>query len=91
MEQTVSIIVRGTVQGVFYRQSTKVMASQLGITGQVKNERDGSVHIVASGSEDQLKQLIDWCYKGPAGAVVNSVKTEIIPFQDFEKFIIDRL
>ena len=63
--QSVSIIVEGLVQGVYYRQSTKAKAIEKGITGEIINKRDGSVHIVATGSEDQLNELVEWCKKRP--------------------------
>ena len=65
MLQTISITVSGKVQGVFYRQSTKEMATSLGITGQVKNLSDGSVYIIATGTKEQLDKLVDWCRQGP--------------------------
>ena len=84
--QTVSIIVEGLVQGVYYRQSTKAKATEAGITGEVKNKKDGSVHIIATGSEDQLQQLIEWCRKGPDMAIVTNVKVEKIPLKTFSEF-----
>lgn len=88
--QTVSIIVEGIVQGVYYRQSTKARAIEAGITGEVKNKTDGSVHIVATGSEIQLQELIEWCQTGPEMAIVTNVKVEKIPLQSFKDFTITR-
>ncbi|HRO71334.1 MAG TPA: acylphosphatase [Chitinophagaceae bacterium] len=86
MEQTVSIVVEGLVQGVFFRQTTKTKALEAGITGEVKNRSDGSVHILATGTEEQIKQLVDWCQTGPEHAVVMQVHVEIIPVQKFNGF-----
>ena len=86
MLQTISIKVTGKVQGVFYRQSTKEAAISLNITGEVKNMADGSVHIIATGTDDQLKELIEWCKKGPKRAVVTNVVTENIPLKIFTSF-----
>ncbi len=55
MLQTVSLTIKGIVQGVFYRQMTKEIAIQKGITGEVKNLPDRSVHIIATGTEQQLQ------------------------------------
>jgi acylphosphatase len=66
MLKTVSIIVTGKVQGVYYRQSTKEKARELQITGEVKNMPDDSVYIVATGSSEQLNQFIEWCKTGPS-------------------------
>jgi acylphosphatase len=88
--QTVSIIISGKVQGVFFRQSTKEKAISLGITGIVKNLPDGNVYIIASGTAAQLKTLIDWCRQGPARAKVTSIKTQEIALQEFNNFSIER-
>jgi acylphosphatase len=90
MLQSVSITVEGLVQGVFYRQSTKAKAIDTGITGEIKNKSDGSVHIVATGTEEQLEQLIKWCNKGPEMAIVTNVKVEKIPLKTFKGFSIIR-
>ncbi|OSZ80219.1 acylphosphatase [Chitinophagaceae bacterium IBVUCB2] len=90
MQQTVSIIISGKVQGVFFRQSTKEKALELGLTGKVSNLPDGTVHIVATGSPDALELLSAWCQQGPPKANVFSVTIEKLPLQVFEKFMIDR-
>ncbi len=88
MSRTVSIIVKGKVQGVFYRQSTKEKADSLNITGQVKNERDGSVSIIATGSSGAIDELIAWCHIGPRRAIVSEVKTSEIEEKKYEDFSI---
>ena len=86
MLQTVSITVDGLVQGVFYRQSTKAKAIELGITGEIKNKSDGTVYILATGTEAQLKLFLEWCNKGPEMAIVTHVKVEQILLQSFKGF-----
>jgi len=88
MLQSISITVEGLVQGVFYRQSTKAIAIDTGITGEIKNKPDGTVHIIATGTETQLKHLVKWCNKGPEMALVTNVKVEKIPLQTFKGFSI---
>lgn len=78
------------MQGVFYRQTTKAKAIEAGISGEVRNKPDGSVHIIATGTEAQLRQLINWCQEGPEQAVVTSVKVEAIPLQSFKSFNVVR-
>ncbi|NML21033.1 acylphosphatase [Pseudoflavitalea sp. G-6-1-2] len=90
MTQTYSITVKGKVQGVYYRQSTKEKALQLGITGYVKNQPDGSVKILASGTTEQLLQLVMWCKQGPARAEVASVDVETVAPHAFFGFSIER-
>ena len=70
------IIIYGQVQGVFFRQGVKDMAEELGLTGWVSNESDGSVKIVAEGSEENLQKLMEWCRKGTSWAKVEEVKIE---------------
>lgn len=90
MLQTYSIIVTGKVQGVFYRQSTKEKAVALGINGYVKNLPDGRVQVMASGTTDQLLQLVLWCKQGPPRAIVEEVKVEQIPATVFMGFRIEK-
>ncbi|MBO9201156.1 MULTISPECIES: acylphosphatase [Niastella] len=90
MEQTISIVVSGLVQGVYYRQSTKEKALELGISGIVKNLPDGNVHILATGSSDQLNELVHWCKQGPPHANVSSVDVKSVESQVFMGFVIQR-
>ena len=66
----------GHVQGVFFRDTTRRRAQQRGITGWVRNERDGTVKIVAEGSEQNLEQLLDFLHHGPSAARVERVEAE---------------
>lgn len=88
--ETLSIIVTGKVQGVWFRQSTKEKALELGITGEVSNQPDGSVKIIATGTKEQLSLLIDWCKQGPPKAKVEKISTTVIPYKNFTSFTIVR-
>ncbi|MEI9910843.1 MAG: acylphosphatase [Bacteroidota bacterium] len=90
MMKTVSIIVTGKVQGVFYRQSTKEKATALGVKGEVKNMPDETVCIIATGNSNEIEQLIEWCRQGPSRAEVTNVIVEENPLKLFEKFSIVR-
>ncbi len=90
MNKTVFIIVSGRVQGVFYRQSTREKAIETGITGEVQNMPDGTVHIIATGPEGALEQLVAWCHLGPQKASVTEVRVKEVARQDFENFTIKR-
>jgi acylphosphatase len=68
------LYVSGIVQGVFFRTNTQDVASSLGLTGWVRNLRDGRVEIVAEGLKDKIEQLIQWCRKGPPSARVDNVE-----------------
>jgi|GEM_PF-187917 len=90
MEQTISITISGLVQGVYYRQSSKEKALELGISGIVKNLPNGNVHILASGTAEQLNELVHWCKQGPPHAKVSSVNVEAVEAQVFMGFVIQR-
>jgi len=71
----VHITVQGLVQGVFFRANTVSTAKGLGLTGWVRNKRDGSVEIVAEGKQDKLIELLEWCRNGgPESAKVENVE-----------------
>lgn len=72
-QQRVRLNVKGKVQGVFYRQSTKERATALSLSGWVRNEPDGSVLIEAQGEKDSLDALLAWCWQGPLQAEVSQV------------------
>lgn len=86
MNQSISITVKGIVQGVYYRQRTKEFANQNSVTGEIKNLHGGDVHIIASGTEENLQKFIAWCNKGPETAVVSDVNVEKVPYREFEAF-----
>lgn len=68
-------IVHGSVQGVNYRSTTFHMAASLGITGWVRNLRDGTVEVTAEGEEADLNKLVDFLREGPPAANVTRVET----------------
>jgi len=90
MQLTISITVSGKVQGVYYRLGAKEKALDLGLTGQVKNLRDGNVYIIATGTREQLSVFTDWCKKGPPRAVVAGVEILELPLKLFDHFTIVR-
>lgn len=90
MNKQVFIVVRGRVQGVFFRAETKRKADELGIMGWVKNTGDDGVEILAVGDEANLQEFLAWCKKGPPHAKV--AKVEIAwqePVQQFSGFSIE--
>jgi len=66
-------IVRGVVQGVFFRAATQQTAQRLGLTGWVRNRDDGSVELLACGGLSQLDELERWLWQGPPRARVEEV------------------
>jgi acylphosphatase len=67
------LLISGRVQGVFFRSETGFYARRLNIRGWVRNLPDGRVEAVFEGEESNVKQLIDFCKKGPPGARVTGV------------------
>lgn len=72
----VHLIIKGRVQGVFYREFTMRTARKLGLIGFVRNLPDETVEVVAEGDEEDLKKLIAECRKGPLMAHVKDIKIE---------------
>ena len=79
MERRAVILVKGRVQGVYFRASTAQTATELGIRGHVENLMDGTVRIIAEGTTENLEKLIEWCGEGPPRAKVESVEFKWLP------------
>lgn len=71
--KAVRATVTGRVQGVSFRWYTEERARELGVTGWVRNEPDGSVALHAEGADDAVDALVEWCRTGPALARVRNV------------------
>ncbi len=76
------LVVRGRVQGVWYRAWTVKTARSLGVDGWVRNLSDGSVEILASGSEPDLDALVAACREGPPAARVDDVEVHSAAWSD---------
>ncbi len=68
------LYIRGQVQNVGFRSSTRRKALQLGLRGWVRNLYDGRVEVVAEGQEEKVDELIEWCRRGPLTAHVSGVE-----------------
>lgn len=71
----VHLLIRGRVQGVFFRANTQKEATRLGLQGWVRNTPDGGVEVIAQGKDETLREFILWCRKGPPSALVQDVDT----------------
>ena len=81
------VFISGEVQGVGFRFHTRIKARNLDLKGWVKNLDSGEVEAVFEGEEDKVKEMIDWCKKGPDSALVRGVKTEFEDYTgEFESF-----
>ena len=72
----VHVVVRGRVQGVFFRASCAERARALGLAGWVRNTVDGRVEAVFEGDADAVAAMLAWCAHGPPHAVVEQVEVE---------------
>lgn len=68
------LIIEGRVQGVWFRDSTRRKAHELGVFGWVRNRPDGNVELICEGETDRVDRLIEWCHEGPIYAKVTRVE-----------------
>ncbi|MGH8648662.1 MAG: acylphosphatase [Burkholderiales bacterium] len=74
MAVTKHLIITGRVQGVGFRFYMQRKARELGVTGWVRNRRDGAVEAVVQGSAGAVESMIAWARRGPPSAVVAEVR-----------------
>jgi acylphosphatase len=86
--ETRLVRVRGTVQGIGYREACVRRACALGVTGWVRNRMDGSVEAMVQGSPEHLADMCAWLSEGMSAALVDGLEvTEVAPpFARFEHF-----
>lgn len=82
------VVVHGLVQGVFFRDSVRRMASRAGVAGWVRNTREGTVEAVFEGDEDAVERLVAFCREGPRGARVDRVDVEPEDVEGLRSFAI---
>ena len=88
--KTIQLIIKGKVQGVFFRATAKDIADALGVKGLVRNLQDRNVEIRATATEEALQKYIDWCKQGPPKAKVEDVTVEELVPEEFNNFKIIR-
>jgi acylphosphatase len=71
--KTIHLLIKGKVQGVFYRATAKKVADQLGVNGWIKNTKERDVEVIATGNEEALTEFLNWCKQGPKDAKVTDV------------------
>jgi len=90
-QERLSAQIEGRVQGVGFRNFTQMRARQLGVTGWVRNEQDGSVRLEAEGPRAALDELLEAVHEGPRMARVESVEAEWADANDeYEGFRVRR-
>jgi acylphosphatase len=81
------LVVHGHVQGVFFRASTRQRAREVGATGWVRNNPDGTVEMVVEGEPDAVSAVERWVRDGgPRGARVERVEAEDRPAEGHDAF-----
>ena len=84
------LVVKGKVQGVYFRASTKNEAIKYGLMGWVKNTTNGNVEIHIQGMEIDVQKLIHWTKSGPPLAKVSEVQITEAAIAEFDSFRIER-
>lgn len=67
------VVVRGFVQGVWFRESCRREATSFGVSGWVRNRPDGTVEAHLEGREEDVARVVSWCRIGPPAAEVSGV------------------
>ena len=71
-----SVVVKGRVQGVYFRSETREQALALGVKGWVRNRPDRAVEAVFEGERESVEKLVEWCHQGPPLAEVTEVQVD---------------
>jgi len=83
----VHAVISGKVQGVCFRLETQRAAEKYGVSGWVRNRRDGTVEALFEGDEDQVSSVLEWCKKGPPLSQVRNVEMSRETYSgEFEEF-----
>ena len=86
MPITQHLTISGTVQGVFYRESMRAQAEQLGVTGWVRNRSDGTVEAIVQGTAETVTAIIAWAQRGPKQAQVIKVEVTETEGESYSRF-----
>ena len=70
------LVIHGRVQGVYFRESMRQRARQLGVNGWVRNRTDGTVAAMVQADADAVTIIIEWAWSGPGAASVTDVRIE---------------
>jgi acylphosphatase len=88
-KKRVHVFISGRVQGVFFRAYTRDAARQAGVSGWVRNMRDGRVEAIFEGDEENVRKMIKWCNEGSPMGRVDSVEVqEEVYTGEFASFMI---
>ena len=83
------VFIRGKVQGVYFRQNTKQVATKHKVNGWVRNLLDGRVEAIFEGDNIDVDKVIEWCHVGPQNSIVDDVEVRFEKYNDeFASFTI---
>ena len=83
------VFIRGKVQGVYFRQNTKQVATKHKVNGWVRNLLDGRVEAIFEGDNIDVNKVIEWCHVGPPNSIVDDVEVRLEKYNDeFASFTI---
>ena len=81
------VVIRGRVQGVFFRMNTARAADRFGVFGWARNKRNGTVEAVFEGDKEKVDDVLEWCQTGDAPARVERVDLDWEPYSgEYDSF-----
>ncbi len=86
MRKAVRLYIKGTVQGIFFRQFIKDNAERSDVRGFVRNLEDGRVEVFIEGEMERVDKMIELCRKGPRHSKIDEVEEKEEKLQDFKEF-----
>ena len=86
MKKSIRLYIKGTVQGIFYRNFIKEHAERYNVKGFVRNLEDGRVEAFLEGNSDDVNKMMDICKQGPKHSKIKEVQVKQESFQNFSNF-----
>ncbi len=91
MKKAVKVIIKGIVQGIFFRAFVKEKADRMNVTGYVRNLEDGRVEAFLEGSVDAVNAMIEICRRGPPHSKIEKIEVIDERYQGMKDFKILRI
>ena len=82
------VVISGSVQGVFFRDTMRRRAAARGVTGWVRNHPDGTVRAHLEGAPDNVAEIVLWCRTGPRGAEVEDLEVSVVEPEGADGFVV---
>jgi acylphosphatase len=86
VKKAVRLYIKGTVQGIFFRQFIKDNAERNNVRGFARNLEDGRVEVFIEGNIEEVDKMIELCKIGPKHSKIDNVEIKEEKFQDFKEF-----